>query len=104
MNEKHNVIAGFEPKPAKKYPVAIKVIELATTSNSTPNVQMAHEICIAIFLPKLSAIKGIMKKPINDPIKTIDCKTVDVESHKIYGSNSNTMLFGWSVIIYFHIY
>jgi len=87
MNEKQSVIAGFDPKPAKKYPIAIKTIELAMTRRNTPKVQITHEICIAIFLPKLSAIKGMMKKPINDPIKTIDCKIVDVLSQSKYGSN-----------------
>ena len=67
--------------------MAIKMIEFAITRRKTPKVQIAHEICIAIFLPKLSAIKGIIKKPINDPIKTIDCKIVDVLSHNKYGSN-----------------
>ncbi len=65
--------------------MAIRVIEFAITSRNTPNVHIAHEICIAIFLPKLSAIKGMIKNPTKDPMKTIDCKIVDVVSHKIYG-------------------
>lgn len=80
MNEKQRVIAGFDPKPASKYPMAIIGTEPAITRRNTPKVQMTHDICIAIFLPKLSAIKGIIKKPTNDPIKTIDCKIVDVLS------------------------
>ena len=80
MNEKHKVIAGFEPKPAKKYPIAIKVTELAIVSKKTPNVQMSQEMIMAIFLPKLSAMNGMIKKPINEPMNTIDCKTVEVES------------------------
>jgi len=63
------------------------MIELAITRRKTPKVQITHEICIAIFLPKLSAIKGMIKKPINDPMNTIDCKIVDVLSHNKYGSN-----------------
>jgi hypothetical protein len=74
-------MAGFEPRPARKYPTAIKMTEFAMTRMRTPNVQIIHETCMAIFLPKLSAMKGIMKKPINEPMKTIDCKTVEVESH-----------------------
>lgn len=80
MNEKQRVIAGFDPKPASKYPIAIMGTERAITKRKTPKVQMAHEICIAIFLPKLSAINGIIKNPTNDPTKTIDCKIVDVLS------------------------
>jgi hypothetical protein len=94
MNEKHSVIAGFDPKPARKYPIPIITIELAITKRKTPTVQISQDICIAIFLPKLSAMKGIMKKPIKEPMNTIDCKTVDVESHNMYGSNSNTILLG----------
>lgn len=81
INEKHNVIAGLDPRPAKKYPRPIKNTELANVKIRTPTVQIPHEICIAILLPILSAIKGIMKNPIKDPIKTIDCKTVEVLSH-----------------------
>ena len=80
------------------------MIELAITRRKTPKVQIAHENCIAIFLPKLSAIKGMIKNPINDPINTIDCKIVEVLSHSKYGSNWNTILFGWDVIIDFHCY
>jgi len=61
--------------------MAIIKIEFAITSRKTPIVQITQEICIAIFLPKLSAINGMMKNPINDPINTIDCKTVEVVSH-----------------------
>lgn len=85
MKEKHSVIAGFDPKPAKKYPIPIMATELAITKRKTPNVQITHEICMAIFLPKLSAIKGMIKNPIKDPIKTIDCKIVDVLSQSKYG-------------------
>ena len=81
MNEKQRVMAGFEPKPARKYPIAIKMTELAITSIRTPNVHIIHETCMAIFLPRLSAMKGIIKKPISEPMKTMDCKTVEVESH-----------------------
>lgn len=79
MNEKQSVIAGLDPKPAKRYPIAINVVEFAITSKKTPTVQMIHDICMAIFLPKLSAMKGMMKKPAKDPMKTIDCNTVDVD-------------------------
>lgn len=72
MNEKQSVIAGLDPKPAKKYPAPIKKIELANTNITTPTVQIIQEICIAIFLPILSAINGIIKNPINEPTKTID--------------------------------
>lgn len=51
----------------------------------TPIVQIIHDICIAILLPRLSAINGIIKNPINEPTKTIDCRTVDVLSHNKYG-------------------
>lgn len=78
MNEKHSVIAGFEPKPAKRYPIAIIGTEVAMTNKNTPTVQIAHDICIAILLPRLSAIKGIMKNPTSDPTNTIDCSIVDV--------------------------
>lgn len=57
---------------------------------------------MAIFLPELSAIKGIKKKPNNDPIKTIDCKMVDIELQSKYGSKSNTILLGWVLMRYFH--
>lgn len=77
------MIAGFEPKPARRYPIAIIAIEFAMTKRKTPNVQIAHEICIAIFLPRLSAMKGMMKNPTNEPMNTIDCRMVDVVSHKI---------------------
>jgi hypothetical protein len=85
INEKHKVIAGLDPNPAKKYPIPIKTTEFPITNNNTPNVHMAHDICIAILLPKLSAIKGIIKNPIKDPIKTIDCKIVEVVSQSKYG-------------------
>jgi hypothetical protein len=94
MNEKHKVIAGFEPNPAKKYPAPIKKTLLANTKITTPTVHNAHEICIANFLPKLSAMNGIIKKPNKLPIKTIDCNIVEVLSQSIYGSNSNMILFG----------
>lgn len=83
MNEKHSVMAGLDPRPAKRYPMAIMVVELAITSKNTPKVQITHDICMAIFLPKLSAIKGIMKNPTNDPMNTIDCNTVDVVSQSM---------------------
>ncbi len=57
--------------------------EFAIVIKKTPKVQISQEIIIAILLPKLSAIKGMMKKPISDPIKTIDCKMVEVESHNM---------------------
>lgn len=92
MNEKHSVIAGFDPRPAKKYPIAIIATEFAIVSKKTPKVQMTQEIIMAILRPRLSAIKGMIKKPIRDPINTIDCKTVEVESQSKYGSNSKMML------------
>lgn len=79
------MIAGLEPRPANRYPMAIRVIELAMNKRKTPKVQIHHEICIAILRPRLSAMKGMIKNPTNDPIKTIDCKMVDVLSHSKYG-------------------
>ena len=55
--------------------------EFAIVIKKTPKLQMSQEIIMAILLPKLSAINGMIKKPISDPIKTIDCKIVEVESH-----------------------
>lgn len=78
-------MAGFDPNPAKKYPMPIIISELAITRRNTPSVQIAHETCIAIFLPRLSATKGMMKNPINDPKNTIACRIVDVLSHSKYG-------------------
>lgn len=79
MNEKHRVMAGFEPRPAKKYPIAIITTELAIVSRKTPRVQIIQEIIMAILRPRLSAMKGMIKNPIREPMKTIDCKTVEVE-------------------------
>lgn len=104
IKEKHKVMAGFEPRPARKYPIPISLIEFAITSKNTPNVQIPQETCIAIFRPRLSAMKGMIRNPTREPIKTIDCRIVDVLSQSKYGSKSNTILFGCSVMMFFHSY
>ncbi len=104
IKEKQSVMAGLEPNPARKYPAPIKKTELARVSTSTPTVHMAQAICMAILLPKLSAIKGMIKNPINEPTKTIDCSIVDVLSHRRKGSNSNTILLAWSFISNYQTY
>ncbi len=55
MNEKHKVIAGFVPKPAKKYPSPTILGESETATIRTPIVPTAHERRMEIFLPQLSA-------------------------------------------------
>ena len=72
MKEKQSVMAGLEPNPARKYPAPTKKTELARVSTRTPTVHIPHAICMAILLPKLSAIKGMIKNPIKEPTKTID--------------------------------
>ena len=67
MNEKHRVVAVLHPKPAKNCPIPIILDESAAHIIKSPITKNAHEITIAIFLPQLSAMKGITKKPMSDP-------------------------------------
>jgi hypothetical protein len=76
IKEKHNVIAGLVPNPAKKYPIPMVFAESAKARTKTPAVPIAQEILMPIFLPQLSAMYGIKKKPASEPKKTIDCKIV----------------------------
>lgn len=76
MNEQHKVMAGFAPKPAKKYPIPIILGEVANAANATPIVQIIHDALIAILLPQLSAKQGITKKPNKLPTKIMEVRTV----------------------------
>ena len=80
MNEKQRVIAGLEPAPARKYPIPTIFGELAKQISPTPMVHTAHEILMAIFRPKLSAMYGKTKNPISEPINSIDCRIVTMYS------------------------
>jgi hypothetical protein len=74
MNEKAKVIAGLAPNPIKNNPSPMILGESAIVTIRTETVAMIQATLIATFLPELSAIFGIIKKPVNDPKNSIDCK------------------------------
>ncbi len=61
------MIAAFDPNPIKKLP--IPTIEMLIEINKIiqPETVIIQEINYAVFLPLLSATRGIIMYPINDP-------------------------------------
>lgn len=78
MNVK--VIAGFVLNPIKKKLNPTILGESDSSNIKMDRVANAHATLIANFLPELSAIYGITKKPNNAPINSIDCITETILS------------------------
>jgi len=67
MKEKHNVIEGFAPKPMRKSPMPSMFIYFENATKMIAKVAIPHAIFKANFAPKLSAMKGMTKKPTKEP-------------------------------------
>ena len=74
IKENARVIAGFVPNPRKKNPKPMILGESAIIVATIATIPMIQAILIAPFLPELSAILGITKKPMSAPKKSIDCR------------------------------
>ena len=67
MNERHKVMAGLHPNPVTNCPIPMIYGERAKLIVKIPRTKSIQEISIVIFLPQLSAMKGITKKPMSEP-------------------------------------
>jgi len=74
-------MAGLAPNPARKYPIPTILVESANAQNTTPTVQITHEVLMAILLPQLSAKYGMAKKPNKLPTKIMEVSTVEMPSN-----------------------
>lgn len=61
-------MAAFDPNPIIKLPIPIIGMLIETSKTTHPVTVIIQEINYAVFLPLLSATKGIMIYPINEPI------------------------------------
>ena len=72
INENANVIAGLVPKPMKNNANPMTFGESAIEKSTDPTIPIIIAIFNPSFLPELSAIVGMKKKPMSAPKNNID--------------------------------
>lgn len=67
-------MAGLQPTPDSKKPIPTRKGELQKHKHRTPTPKIAQASLMAGLRPQLSEMKEMIKKPIREPIYTIEVR------------------------------